>query len=171
MRLFIAIPLEGAIKESLLRLQKQWYQLGMRGHFIPPEKLHLTLAFIGEYGNPDDIMDAISAVSFQPFTIQLDGAGNFHDAYWAGIAPNESLVSYVRRIRHALAENKIPNDRKKFAPHVTLVRKGDSPETMKKMLMNLPVSTMEVSEISLMRSDRGKNGMIYTPIGILEADK
>lgn len=77
-------PLEGAIKESLLSLQKQWYQLGMRGHFIPPEKLHLTLAFIGEYGNPDDIMGAISAVSFQPFTIQLDGAGNFHDAYWAG---------------------------------------------------------------------------------------
>ncbi|WP_318253563.1 MULTISPECIES: hypothetical protein [unclassified Selenomonas] len=42
---------------------------------------------------------------------------------------------------------------------------------MEKMQMNLPVSNMEVSEISLMRSDRGKNGMIYTPIGIIEADK
>ncbi len=62
-------------------------------------------------------------------------------------------------------------DRKKFVPHVNLVRKGEPTGTMEKMQMNLPVSNMEVSEISLMRSDRGKNGMIYTPIGIIEADK
>ena len=164
MRLFIAISLEGAIKDSLIHLQKHWQRLGMRGHFVPPEKLHLTLAFIGEYGNPDDVMDAVSTVSFQPFTIQLNGAGNFHDAYWAGITPNESLLGCVRKIRHALAERDIPYDRKKFAPHITLVRKGELPFSMDKMLENLPTASMDVSEISLMRSDRGKNGMIYTPI-------
>ena len=170
MRLFIAISLEGAIKDSLLHLQEYWYQLGVRGHFVPYENLHLTLAFIGEYGTPDDVMDAVSTVSFQPFTIQLNGAGNFHDAYWAGITPNESLLGCVRKIRHALAERDIPYDRKKFAPHITLVRKGELPFSMDKMLENLPTSTMDVSEISLMRSDRGKNGMIYTPISIFYAE-
>ena len=170
MRLFIAISLEGAIKDSLIHLQKHWQRLGMRGHFVPPEKLHLTLAFIGEYGNPDDVTDAVSTVSFQPFTIQLNGAGNFHDAYWAGITPNESLLGCVRKIRHALAERDIPYDRKKFAPHITLVRKGELPSNMDKLLENLPTSTMDVSEISLMRSDRGKNGMIYTPISSFYAE-
>ena len=170
MRLFIAILLEGAIRDSLLHLQEHWYQLGVRGHLVSSENLHLTLAFIGEYGNPDKVIDAISSVSFQPFTIQLNGAGNFHDAYWAGITPNESLLGCVRKIRRALAERDIPYDRKKFAPHITLVRKGELPFSMDKMLENLPTSTMDVSEISLMRSDRGKNGMIYTPISIFYAE-
>jgi 2'-5' RNA ligase len=170
MRLFIAISLEGAIKDSLIHLQKHWQLLGMRGHFVPPEKLHLTLAFIGEYGNPDDVMDAISTISFQPFTIQLDGAGNFHDAYWAGITPNESLLVCVRKICRALAEKDILYDRKKFAPHITLVRKGELQLSMDKMLENLPTASMYVSEISLMRSDRGKNGMIYTPISSFYAE-
>ena len=170
MRLFIAILLEGAIRDSLLHLQEHWYQLGVRGHLVSSENLHLTLAFIGEYGNPDKVIDAISSVSFQPFTIQLNGAGNFHDAYWAGITPNESLLGCVRKIRRALAERDILYDRKKFAPHITLVRKGELPFSMDKMLENLPTSTMDVSEISLMRSDRGKNGMIYTPISIFYAE-
>lgn len=170
MRLFIAISLEGAIKDSLLRLQERWYQLGVRGHFVPSENLHLTLAFIGEHGNPDDVIDAISSVSFQPFTIQLNGAGNFHDAYWAGITPNESINSCVRKVRHALSKGNIPFDRKRFAPHITLVRKGELPFSMDKLLENLPTASMDVSEISLMRSDRGKNGMIYTPISNFYAE-
>ena len=31
-------------------------------------------------------------------------------------------------------------------------------------------ASMTVNEISLMRSDRGRNGMIYTELGTLEAD-
>ena len=164
MRLFIAVNLSDEMKDSLIRIQNALYDRGARGNYTPEENLHLTLAFIGEYGNPDDVMDAISTVSFRPFSIQLDGAGNFHDAYWAGITPNDPLCGCVRKIRRALAERDIPYDRKKFAPHITLVRKGELPFSMDKMLENLPTSTMDVSEISLMRSDRGKNGMIYTPI-------
>lgn len=164
MRLFLAISLEGSIQQALLTLQEQWTSLGVKGHFVPSENLHLTLAFIGEYGNPDAVMDAISSVSFRPFAIHLDGAGNFHDTYWAGIATNEALFSCVRRIRRALAEQNIPYDRKKFAPHITLVRKAEFTGHMETLLKRLPSEKMEVHEISLMRSDRGKNGMIYTRI-------
>ena len=170
MRLFLAIQFNDAVKNALLNIQERWRSLGVRGHFTYAENLHLTLAFIGEYGNPEDIMEALSPVSFAPFAIQLDGAGNFHDTYWAGIAPNDDLRQCVRRIRHALAENNIPYDRKKFSPHVTLVRKGQFPAGMAPLLEHLPAGSMEVSEISLMRSDRGKNGMIYTSIGRLLAE-
>lgn len=77
MRLFLAISIEGAMQDSLLKLQHHWRYIGVRGHFVPAENMHLTLAFIGEYGNPDVVMDAISSVSFTPFIIQLDGAGTF----------------------------------------------------------------------------------------------
>jgi RNA 2',3'-cyclic 3'-phosphodiesterase len=70
MRLFLAISIEGAMQDSLLKLQHHWRYIGVRGHFVPAENMHLTLAFIGEYGNPDVVMDAISSVSFTPFTIK-----------------------------------------------------------------------------------------------------
>ena len=52
MRLFLAISIEGAMQDSLLKLQHHWRYIGVRGHFVPAENMHLTLAFIGEYGNP-----------------------------------------------------------------------------------------------------------------------
>ena len=69
MRLFLAISITGAMQDSLLNLQQHWRGIGVRGYFVPAENMHLTLAFIGEYGNPDVVMDAISSVSFTPFTI------------------------------------------------------------------------------------------------------
>ena len=169
MRLFLAISIIGAMQDSLLKLQQHWRDIGVRGHFVPAENMHLTLAFIGEYSNPNVVMDAISAVSFKPFTIQLDGAGTFHDALWTGIVPNDSLSACVRQLRRALAKQGIPYDRKKFSPHITMVRRVEFSCTMDKLLRKLPTNTMEVSEISLMRSDRGKNGMIYTKIGSIAA--
>jgi len=170
MRLFLAIKFNESIKEVLLTIQERWRNLGVRGRFIRSENLHLTLAFIGEYNNPEDIMDALSPVSFAPFVIKIDGAGNFYDTYWAGIAPNDDLFQCVRRIRHALAENTIPYDRKKFLPHITLVRNAQFPAGIAPLLEHLPVAGMKVEKIDLMRSDRGKNGMIYTAIGRLLAE-
>ena len=119
------------MKNALINIQNEMYDKGIRGHFTPEENMHLTLAFIGEYPDTVPVKDS---------------------------APLEAVV---RRIRRALADNGIPFDRKKFSPHITLIRKargempGLRPET----------AGMTVNRISLMRSDRGKNGMIYTEVG------
>ena len=47
MRLFIAINLSQEIKETLIDLQNDWYDLGVRGNYSSEENLLLTLAFIG----------------------------------------------------------------------------------------------------------------------------
>ena len=71
------------------------------------------------------------------------------------------LHAVVRRIRHALAENNIPFDRKRFSPHITLIRKATG--TMPGI--QIEKVSMPVERIYLMRSDRGKHGMIYTEVG------
>ena len=75
------------------------------------------------------------------------------------------LMSVVRRIRRALAESEIPFDRKRFSPHITLIRKASG----KMPGIQVQPVTMTVSTISLMRSDRGRNGMIYTELGVKES--
>ena len=170
MRLFIAIEFDEEILQALIKLQSEWKVLGVRGNFTPAQNLHLTLAFIGEYGNPNAVLEAMHSVSFAPFSINLDGIGTFRDIYWAGIAANDALSNYVRRLRRILAEYSIPYDRKRFSPHITLVRKAEFNGTIEELLKSPPNGEMEIKSVSLMSSTRGKSGMIYTKVGGVESN-
>ena len=152
------------MKNTLISAQNTMYDRGIRGNFTSEENMHLTLAFIGEYPDADLVLDALSTVSFTPFDITLEGIGCFGDLWWAGLKESVPLMSVVRRIRRALAESEIPFDRKRFSPHITLIRKASG----KMPGIQVQPVTMTVSTISLMRSDRGRNGMIYTELGVKE---
>ena len=170
MRLFIAIQLNKKLQKHVRDVQDAFRRQGVRGNYPPEENLHLTLAFIGEYGNPDAVLEAMETVSFAPFSITMDSIGSFGDLWWTGLSGNEELEALVRRLRRSLAEAGIPFDRKRFKAHVTFLRrptygKGGIPH-----IRAVPVS-MEVAGISLMRSERGRNGMIYTELGSVAAEE
>ncbi len=169
MRLFIAIQFPKRLKNALAYLQQDMKDCGMKGNYTKEENFHLTLAFIGEYKDPDQVMDALEGISFEPFLIELNGFGNFGDLYWAGIKESEELKKLVKKIRYALSESGIPFDRKRFSPHVTVLRKASFTGNPDSFKIYLPDEEMKVGSISLMRSYRGKNGMIYTEIGCIEA--
>ncbi len=163
MRLFIAILLTEEMKNSLVDVQRRMYEDGVRGNYSPEENLHLTLAFIGEYPKPDDVMDALNTVSFSPFEFSFEGVGNFGDLWWAGIRDNPALQAVVRRIRRALSDAQIQFDRKTFRPHITLLRRARAEYGMPDI--KVQNKKMKAEAVSLMKSERGKNGMIYTEIG------
>ena len=169
MRLFIAIQFSPEIMDALVGVQSERKSFNVRGRYSPPENLHLTLAFIGEYGNPDAVMDALNSVPFEPFPLRLDRLGNFGDLYWAGIADNTQLAAFVKRLRRALADRNIPFDRKRFSPHITLVRRAEYYGETPLPPVHAPEGEMEVTGVVLMRSDRGKHGMIYTEVGRIGA--
>ena len=165
MRLFLAINFDRPMKDALINIQNEWYDRGVRGSYTSEENLHLTLAFIGEYPDPQPVLDALSGVSFTPFPITLEGAGRFGNLWWAGLRDSAPLTAVVRRIRRALADRGIPFDRKRFSPHITLIRKaaGELPGG------SFAPVTMTVASVSLMRSDRGKQGMLYTEVGTISS--
>ena len=165
MRLFLAICLSPAMKDALVCAQNALYDRGVRGNYTPEENLHLTLAFIGEYPDAEAVLEALSSVSFSPFALQLEGMGCFGDLWWAGMEASESLTALAGKLRRALAAAGIPFDRKRFSPHITLLRKarGRVPG------IAVAPASMRVDAVSLMRSDRGKSGMIYTELGHLTA--
>lgn len=162
MRLFIAINFTTEMKKTLLSMQDQFKKQNVRGKYSPAENLHLTLAFIGEYDDPEKVLETISALDYQPFDLTLDGVGSFGSLWWAGLSESKELTKCTSGIRHLLAEAEIPFDRKSFRPHITLIREPDKNDIP---AVSIPNTTMRVSCISLMRSDRGKRGMIYTEIG------
>ncbi len=162
MRLFLAIVLDNAIKDELCMIQKRLQIQGVEAKYTPRENMHLTLAFIGEYSDSGFVSEVIANVEFEPVRLVIDGFGCFGDVFWIGIKENKELETNVKRIRKALSDNGIPFDRKKFSPHMTIARKV-------KYEKGIPTDTpfpaaMDVGYISLMRSDRGRSGMIYTTV-------
>lgn len=164
MRLFIAINLNNEMKDALLDLQGDIMNLGVGGNYTRPENLHLTLAFIGEFSDPDLVKEVVDRVWFEPFDVAFAGAGSFRNLWWVGIEKNDALANLVRRLRRGLADAGIPFDRKKFSPHITVIRRPDRPLDEVLGSLQIPKARMTVDHISLMRSDRGKNGMIYTEL-------
>ena len=71
----------------------------------------------------------------------------------------------MKRLRRALAESGIPFDRKKFSPHITLIREASFNRNRGFPGVTVPDISMKADRVSLMRSDRAKSGMIYTEIG------
>lgn len=166
MRLFIAIDLSEEIKDALMDIQDTMQTHGIRGRRTSPENMHLTLAFIGEFADPDLVKSAMERVEIRPFEIRLEGIGAFRDLWWAGLDDCPPLMAVTKRLRRALAEEDIPFDRKKFSPHITLMRRASGVLTdgSDEELTAHDGLAMMVDHISLMRSDRGKHGMIYTEL-------
>lgn len=165
MRLFIAILLEENILEELTDFQENLRARGVSGNYTSRENLHITLAFIGDYGDPDAVLDAINSVDFEPFEVKLKGVGSFGDLFWVGLEDNPELDGYVKRLRRELADHGIPFDKKRFSPHITLVRKASFKDGKAIPFDKTPSGSMTATCVSLMKSERGKHGMIYTEIG------
>ena len=163
MRLFIAIQLSEKMRMAISDVQEDLRRQGVRGNYTPRENLHLTLAFIGEYNDPDRVLDILEQVPMESFEISLDGMGAFGDLWWIGLKPSKELQGYVRQLRRAMAEGDIPFDRKRFSPHITILRRA-SVEIAKVKIQPVERVSMVAVHASLMRSDRGRNGMIYTEI-------
>ena len=131
-RLFVAIDLPEVMREELVRLGTQIP--GVRWH--PPEKLHLTLAFLGDAVAPEvqtRLHQTLAAVRVPPFFLPLTGTGSFGGtrprAIWAGTGRGHPhLFALHKAVNDAVLAAGGEADLKPFVPHVTLAYCGrDTP--------------------------------------------
>ena len=62
MRLFIAISLNDEIRNTLVKTQEYLSCHGIKGSISPQENLHMTLTFIGEHPDPDQVLEDLIAI-------------------------------------------------------------------------------------------------------------
>ena len=164
MRLFVGLRPSDEFRSALSVLQDRLRTAGVTGQYLDPSNLHMTLAFIGEW--PEEVTEVLPEVE-EPFSLVLSHIGFFPEAkvLWAGVEKSSALERLAGRVRHALADSGIPFDPKRFNPHITLARKPSVPTGVIVSEIEIPHAVMTVEEVCLYRSDRGKNGMVYTVIG------
>ena len=166
MRLFIAIPFSEEFREELLRVQREMKVNGVRGNFSRPENLHVTVAFLGEVKDPAPAMKALESVPVPELRLTSGPLGNFGELLWIGLRKNSALEEYVAEVRHALDNAGVEYDRKKFRPHITLVRRADWPyQVLVEELAEVHRVRMTVDRVCLMKSERIDGKLTYTVVG------
>lgn len=161
MRLFIAINFSDDIKKTLITTMHDLKTKGVTGNYSPAANLHMTLVFIGELPSADPVKEVMKAIPFSPFHLTLTDLGNFGDILWVGAKGGQKLKEFDKNLRAGLDKAGIRYDKKKFEPHITLIRKASN---VKPQGIRVPRTEMMVEKISLMRSDQKNGRMVYTEI-------
>jgi 2'-5' RNA ligase len=170
-RLFLAIVPPADIVERLTDLQ--W---GVsRSRWTSPNQLHVTLRFIGEVRHDEaaTIQRAMAGVVGAPFSMRMGGVGHFPPrgrvkSLWAGLRSEDDLAPLIamrHRVDTTLLSIGLARDGRRFAPHITLARLDNTPESQVvdwlagRSLFTTP--SFEVDELVLMRSILRQEGSEY----------
>jgi 2'-5' RNA ligase len=122
-RLFVALPLPGALRNALARLAPAAAP-GIRPQ--NPADLHVTLHFLG-MADIASVKPALARVVAQPFTATLTLPGQFFSkghprTLFVGVAPDSPLRALHAAAGRQLADSGFALDTKPFVPHITLAR-------------------------------------------------
>ena len=171
MRLFVAINFGVGTIKQLAVLRDELRGSSGSGSFTLTENLHLTLAFIGECGEKQaaSVKSVLEAIHFEPFEISIDRVGCFKrdggDIWWAGLGENKPLLKLQLELSDGLIAAGFDIDKRAYNPHITIGRKVST--SMKPRSIN-PIKE-HVSCVNLMKSERIKGKLTYTPIFTLNS--
>jgi len=182
-RTFIAIELPPPVRDALAQAQATLRAADAAAarsvKWVDPPSIHLTLKFLGD--TPVERLDAIGAAlagavaSGASFTLSLARAGCFPTprqprVLWVGLGGDLAALSAVQTaVERAIAPLGFPTETRPFSPHLTLGRVRDDALSgarqslgMAVTSLRLPPARFAVSGVSLMRSELGPGGAVYT---------
>ncbi len=189
MRLFVALDIEGEIRERIMRFVDGVRNFAPDARWAMAESLHVTLKFIGEQPeeNVERIKQALAAVSAAATEIRFKGYGFFPTTksarvFWIGMESGPQLGALAAAIDDKMPSLGIAKEERAFSPHLTLARssggsgsprwrKGDGPkgtfQYLQEKLSALPApefGTMTPREFFLYQSQLSPKGAKYTKL-------
>jgi 2'-5' RNA ligase len=180
-RAFVAIELPEAVRAGLGRIQGQ-LKPGHEGvvRWVDPKGIHLTLKFLGNIAEAKvpAVVEAVrgAAAGVGHFRLGVGGVGAFPNlqtprVVWVGLGGDlENLTALQKATDRALAALGFPPEGRPFTPHLTLGRVREMASRAERRALGEAVGRlkaeasvpMEVSSVSLMRSQLTPAGAIYT---------
>ena len=183
MRLFVAVEIGETLARRTAKLTEELERRATAAArrakvtWIPADRMHLTLRFIGEVddGKASMVLQALKKpLAVAPFSLTLCGAGTFPKSgsprvVWLGVTDGrEPLLQVEREITARLTPLGIPEEDRAYSPHLTLARVRD-PAGLKSShlldgLTDRRIGTTHIEAITLFRSKLSPKGPTYTPL-------
>ena len=161
MRLFFALWPPAKTAHALAQWTHEVAQ-GTGGTPTASDKIHLTLAFLGE-ADPGKAYNAAQRAQGARHVLPID-----HAHYWkhnkiVWVGPQTvpaPLTALVGRLHGSLREHGFVLEDRPFAAHITLLRKAKAPQSFPP----LPRVEWPVNEMLLVRSRTSPKGSTYDPV-------
>jgi len=173
MRLFTAIDLPPHV---LLPLQRLLMELRPKAliNWSPPENLHVTLKFIGQWPESrlDELHDALSSLpprdSFEVNVDEICWVPNegYPRLLWATVSGGDRLLELAHEMEERLLALGIAKENRRFTPHVTLAR-IKKPVPLRPLQQKLrqtgsaSFGGFRAASFELFRTDPGPNSSTY----------
>ncbi len=167
MRFFIALEIPPESRQELEVVQEQLRQLFPQIRLTENNKLHLTIAFVGE--QPDDLKESLitalkraaaDQASFEVTPAYIDGFPHLHSArtLWVGVKGDIDKLFVIReRVKDELAGMNLGIDERRYVPHIAIGKvhglnlQPDQEEALQK-LMNKTFETIQITSLKLFES-------------------
>lgn len=126
MRLFVAIPLAGAVVDELsaIRARLQSREDGLR--WASAESWHITLQFLGKTSDEQYgcVVERLRTVRSRPVPVALEELGCFERAgvFFAGVRMTPELSHLQQRVTATTELCGFVPEKRPFNPHITLAR-------------------------------------------------
>jgi len=171
MRIFIAIEIPDELKEKIGRLR-----VDIPGtRWVPAGQIHLTLAFLGDLEEAaiELLNEELAGIQLRKFHLSFSGTGCFPNRHrprvlWLGVEPEPHLDDLAARVHAAVSACGIPQEERRFFPHITLARLKLSPSREFDAFLNrteqLKLPPLPVREFTLFESRLTSKGAEHIPL-------
>jgi len=176
-RTFICLELPEVVRVQAEALQGRLVGLGDKIRWVNPRNLHLTLRFLGEISRSqvETVCLAVrcAAARVDAFPIHLSGTGCFPSlrhprAFWIGVAEASEVTRLFQAVEEELFSAGFPREARPFSPHLTLgrVRADRCSPRLGALLAEaeFDAAPFLVTNVTVMKSEVGKSGAVYTPL-------
>ena len=176
MRFFIALEIPNENIAEFQAIQRSLHTLIPQARLTSLDKIHLTLAFLGE--QPEELKrDLIQVIAtstngiptFQVTPAYIDGFPNIHhpEVFWVGVKDDIDKVLLIReRMKDGLASLRLPVDERRFIPHISIAKLNNSFQVDRNLEANLQkimadnFAPIQITSIKLFESSP-QNGLHY----------
>jgi RNA 2',3'-cyclic 3'-phosphodiesterase len=156
-RLFFALWPNEEVRKALAKVSDQFKDENLR--LVKNSNLHITLAFLGEVSEQDQLklIEKAKSIKSNSFSLTLDSIGRWKKPGILWIGPKkipEPLKDLVKQLQTVIKQQGLDIDDRPYKPHVTIARKAKQ-FTVPKEKIHIPWSVTSFALVVSKSSDTG----------------